>query len=276
MNIIRRVAKSIQYHFRKKIADPFWLWCNLYRTQIITGADHTHYKTLEQWLVNMHNKIGKYNGLQIIVWDLGLSKNERNELESRFSKFCEFKTFDYSKHPPWFNISINAGEYAWKPAIIKASLDIRSRRAKYLIWLDSGHLITDLDEFSLIFSLLNNRLIYSPPSSGNIHDWTHPKTLEYLKVDTWNIDLNELRNRSGGLLAFKTTNPNVKKLITNFSSLAHIKECIAPTGSSRENHRQDQAVYTLLYYQFINKYVGQLPTINSERYLGITGHNDID
>ena len=276
MNIIKRVANSIRYHFTKKISDPFLLWCNLYRTLIITGADHSHYKTLVQWLVNMQNKMVRHKGVQIIVWDLGLKNEERMELEKRFSKFCKFKTFDYSQHPPWFNISINAGEYAWKPAIIKASLDLKSYSAKYLIWLDSGHLITDLDEFSQLYPLLNDRHLYSPPSSGNIEDWTHPKTLEYLKVDAQDINIREQRNRSGGLLAFKISNSKVRELICEFSLLAHEKECIAPEGSSRKNHRQDQALFTILYYQYIKQYMSQLYTNNSERYLGITGHNDVD
>jgi hypothetical protein len=65
--------------------------------------------------------------------------------------------------------------------------------------------------------------------------------------------------------------------------LACIKECIAPHGSSRENHRQDQAVFTVLYY---NYHLAQLPkkdnmVVNRElfayligNYIGYSIHND--
>ena len=267
---------SIQYHAEKKILDPFFLSYNLHRTQIITGADSTHYKSLVQLLDNLQIQIGKYKGLKIIVWDLGLDKEQLIEIEKRFPKFCILKRFNYSQYPSWFNIKINAGEYAWKPTIIKASLDKKKSHFKYMIWLDSGNLVVNLDEFSLLFPLLNERLIYSPPSSGNIPAWTHPKTLEYFKVYEWNVDIRKFRNRSGGLLAFNISNPKVKEFIASFALLASQKDCIAPEGSSRKNHRQDQALFSLLYYQFMNKYMDQLLTNNSERYLGITAQNDVD
>jgi hypothetical protein len=48
------------------------------------------------------------------------------------------------------------------------------------------------------------------------------------------------------------------------------KEVIAPVGSSRANHRQDQSVFSILYY----KYVGSDAVSNV--FLGYTIHNDSD
>ena len=52
-----------------------------------------------------------------------------------------FKIFDYSKYPSWFNINIEAGQYAWKPVIIYDTfLEFQN---EIIIWMDAGNLIHD-------------------------------------------------------------------------------------------------------------------------------------
>ena len=80
-------------------------------------------------------------------------------------------------------------------------------------------------------------------------------------------------NRNGAILGFNITNPDVINFIKEFARCASIKDCIAPEGSSRQNHRQDQAVFTILYYDFVDKHTG-VEIGNS--YFDITIHNDID
>jgi hypothetical protein len=47
------------------------------------------------------------------------------------------------------------------------------------------------------------------------------------------------------------------------------KNCIAPNGSNRQNHRQDQAVFSILFYKYLNT------SSFSNNYLGYTIHNDV-
>ena len=46
----------------------------------------------------------------------------------------------------------------------------------------------------------------------------------------------------------------VRKLIKEWRDLALIKECICPDSSDRSNHRQDQAVLSILFYKYKDIY----------------------
>jgi hypothetical protein len=49
------------------------------------------------------------------------------------------------------------------------------------------------------------------------------------------------------------------------------RECIAPEGSDRSNHRQDQAVFTILYYKYQEKY----NFIDIDYYIDLKIHNKL-
>ena len=57
------------------------------------------------------------------------------------------------------------------------------------------------------------------------------------------------RNLNGACVAFDTRNQEVMAVISEWGRCALIKDCIAPPGSSRANHRQDQALLTVLAYR---------------------------
>ena len=83
---------------------------------IITGASDNHYLTL----MNMIDSFIKYNDRhKLIIYNLGLEETKWNNIKEKYNnKGFIFKIFDYSKYPEWFNINIEAGQYAWKPTII--------------------------------------------------------------------------------------------------------------------------------------------------------------
>lgn len=171
--------------------------------------------------------------------------------------------FDYSKYPGYVNINVNRGEYAWKPIIIH---QVCERYGGCVVWLDSGCLINKTTLTSL-YDLLQQTFIWTPPSSGTIKKWTHPKTIEYLQ---YRGSLN-LIPRSGGVVGVNYNNVNGKKLITEWKGAALVKECIAPAGSNRNNHRQDQAVLSILYYTY-------LETLNFKDiwdFYGVNCHRDV-
>ena len=230
---------------------------------IVTGASDNHYLTL----INMINSFIKYNEKNfLIIYNLGLSHDKWCTIKNMFNNnnFITFKIFDYSKYPEWFNINVEAGHYAWKPTIIyNTYLDNINEK---IIWMDAGNLIhnnlCDLDFF------LDNHYVYSATSSGNIKLWTHPLTIKYMNC-TW-IDKP---NRNAACLGFNCKIEKVKNLIKEFYNYAQIKDCIAPDGSSRKNHRQDQAVFSILFYKYdIFNYVN-----NDWKYhLGYSIHNDVE
>jgi hypothetical protein len=62
----------------------------------------------------------------------------------------------------------------------------------------------------------------------------------------------------------------VRELINQWKACALTKECIAPAGSSRQNHRQDQAVLSVLAQQY--DLTRKIPT----KFYGFKIHQDID
>ena len=56
-------------------------------------------------------------------------------------------------------------------------------------------------------------------------------------------------NLNAACVAFDPTNPKARQLAEEWARCAMDEYVIAPVGSSRENHRQDQALLTVLAYR---------------------------
>ena len=113
--------------------------------------------------------------------------------------------------------------------------------------MDTRNLYTD---FNKLIDVLKTNYIYIPISPGTIPKWTHPKCLKYM--DGYKYISKKPRN--GAVIGINYNINWVKKLIKEWKDLALIKECICPDGSYRSNHRQDQAVLTILYYKYRDIY----------------------
>jgi hypothetical protein len=238
------------------------------RVCITTGASQNHSKTLHQFLSSVD-----FEKFDCVVYDLGLEAETFAQIQRAYPlAYC--KVFDYSKYPDYYNIHINAGEYAWKPAILKEVLDeIKAGgfSTEILLWCDAGDLIKNRGLDTLIPVIYENK-VYSPISCDTLRRWTHPTCYKWFGIPSDSPFLN-LINRAGGLQGYCITEPSACKLISDSAQCASIRECIAPIGSSRENHRQDQAVLTILYYRFfINN-----PAFKICNYrLDVSFYNDID
>lgn len=208
------------------------------------------------------------------VYDLGDLTNEYKENLLKTFPNIIFKIFDYSKYPSYFNVQINAGEYAWKPAIINEVLEelnknINYEEDNYLFWCDAGNKI--VSNIDILLNITKNNKIYTPDSAGDIKLWTHFKVLNYFDLNN-NSDTLNFTNRNAAIISFYINSKEVQDLIKDYAKYAQIKEAICPEGSSRLNHRQDQALFTILYYFFIKKY-----NYNFENgKYSITNHNDCD
>ena len=225
---------------------------------IITGASNNHYFTLIQFIDSfIKNKVNE----NLIIYNLGIDEPRWIKLKEHYALYnFIFEVFDYSKYPYWFNININIGEYAWKPAIIHDVFNKFSN--EIIIWMDAGNIILDnLDNLRL--SIEENN-IHSGLTSGNIKMWTHMDTIKLLKCD------NVYRqNRNGACIGFNSKIDWVKEFIKLFYMCCSDKNIIAPPGSSRMNHRQDQAVFTILYYKYLDKNTAW------NEFIGYSIHNDI-
>lgn len=212
---------------------------------LVTGASQNHFKSLCQFLRSTEQySIWK----NVYVYDLGLNEESRVYLQTTFSIIL--RTFEYERYPSFFNINVKCGEYAWKPAIIKEIA--QEVQQGLLLWCDSGNRMTN--GIYRIMDLIKQQGIYSPDSNGNVQKWSHPGMLSYFSILKEDPILS-LCCRNGAILGFDLDQSCVVEVIAEYNRLAHIKECIAPEGSSRDNHRQDQALFTILYYRYTSNQV---------------------
>ena len=207
---------------------------------IITGASTNHYLSLQN-MIDSFIKFNIYN--MLIVYDLGIETHKYKDMLEKYQdrKNILFKVFDYSKYPEWYNIEIEAGQYAWKPAIIQeVSLEYNN---EILLWMDAGNII--LSDLKVLENYIYQYGVYSSVSLGNIARLTFPATIKYMNC-TW----TDVLNRNGACLGFNMKDNKVKVFLREYCNYCSIKECISPEGSSRANHRQDQSIFTILFYKY--------------------------
>ncbi|KAK5828809.1 hypothetical protein F5H01DRAFT_328935 [Linnemannia elongata] len=192
---------------------------------------------------------------------------------------------DFKKYPDFWQLGTSTrGEYGWKAGIIEevsqrvlASppsgilplADLRHQHPEsapplsnnnptantttkgdrheqgIVLWLDSG------DRISVPFlrwlpSFLLQNGMWSPQSQDDMETWTHPGLFNYYHDSLDNYDPKE-SNCNGAAMAFDVRNHTMRDgIMREWVQCARIKDCIAPEGSSRANHRQDQAALTYL------------------------------
>lgn len=226
---------------------------------LVTGASSSHFKSLLQLLCS----IAEHEpDMPVVAYDLGLHPYERAEVAALFPQY-RLPRFDFRRYPAHVDLGRERGQYAWKPIIV---WQVLARVAGPVCWMDAGNVLTA--RLNGIRSALAVRGFYSPVSKGTINDWTHPGMLDYFGVDAqWAAGR---RNLSGACIAFHPRNLRALKLAKAWRDGALIKRCIAPRGSSRANHRQDQALLTVLAHRsgFPDAILREKP--------GFVIHQDID
>lgn len=232
---------------------------------IVTGASQNHLRTLNQMVQTFFNFYKNSTTDTLIVYNLGISENDWTKFKEKYAEYTNiiYKIFDYSLYPSYLNININAGEYAWKPVIVYDTCT--EYNGEIVVWMDAGNKIKNKLDPLCDFILTNH--IHSSVSGGNIKEWTHPKTIEYMKCENVFAE-----NRNAACIGLNTKTDFIKDLVKEWRDFALIKECIAPEGSGRHNHRQDQAVFSILFDKYQQKY--KFNSIN--QFINYSIHNDID
>ncbi|CAO3672901.1 unnamed protein product [Umbelopsis ramanniana] len=99
--------------------------------------------------------------------------------------------------------------------------------------------------------------------------WAHGLIKDCLITNEQKSAYADYINCNGAIIGFDTNNATVvSEIMTPWYQCALDKDCIAPPGSSRHNHRQDQAALTFLVYRSGRQCFGP-PNV-----WGITTHKD--
>ncbi len=204
---------------------------------VVTGASSNHFDVLLDFLRNVQ----RYNSdkIPVFVYDLGLLSTEHEWLSHHCD--CIVRTFAYQSYPEYFNVQISRGEYAWKPVIIKEMLDTS---AKLVLWLDAGDRLTSSTTLPQAFQRIASAGFLTTRTSGTTQTWVHPDTRKFLKAERMNAPMC-----NGAIVGFDASHVLYDSVVKPWQQCALTQACIAPFGSSRANHRQDQAVLTVLLKQ---------------------------
>lgn len=214
---------------------------------IVSAASQNHYRSLKQFLGTVDTTLHT-----CYVYDLGLNQESVDELTRDFNVI--FRKFNYAAYPPYFNIHIDRGVFAWKPAIIKEvmdDIDLDAYPHSILLWCDSGNFIEDKTLIDLKELVVKSR-IHSTESDGNLDRWTQPGTFQHMGISPEDPMHGE-QMRNAAIIALYITDVEVRKFVQEFNRLAHIKDCIAPPGWTYNNHRWDQSILSILYYKFFRE-----------------------
>jgi uncharacterized protein DUF1647 len=213
---------------------------------VVTAASSNHAGPLRYMLESLRRLHAR-----VECYDLGLSAADVRALP-RWAGLLYHK-FEYAAYPPHLDVAVNAGEYAWKPVIVADVVDrVRAAGAPDdVLWSDAGSYFDALEPIAARVRASDG--VWVRASSGTMRQWTHPAMFARLGVDADRYAAR--RNADATLVGFATgsASPSIRQrlydaVIAPWKACALDRDCIAPAGSSRRNHRQDQAVLSYLVH----------------------------
>jgi hypothetical protein len=214
---------------------------------VVTASSSNHFGALVQMLKSLAPL-----PVRVECYDLGLTDAERRSLPQW--ERATYHTFDYAAYPSFMDVAVNAGEYAWKPVIVADAVE-RARaegEGSDVLWADSGCFFHRAD--TIAHRLAESDGVWVRTSPGTMKQWTHPLTFGYLNADP--EEFGPKPNADATLIGFAVGSGGpaareraYREIVLPWKACAMAKDCIAPPGSSRRNHRQDQAVLSYLVHR---------------------------
>ncbi len=214
---------------------------------VVTAASSNHFGALVQMLTSLRDLDAR-----VECYDIGLTAAEAAALP-RWPRAIH-RTFDYDAHPAYMQVTVNAGEYAWKPVIVAEVVDRVRASAEPcdVLWADAGCYFESID---VIKARIAATGLWVRRSAGTMREWTHPGMFAWLGADPdaygakINADATLVGFSLGSASAPDAAEQLYQGLVVPWRDCAMAKECIAPAGSSRKNHRQDQSVLSYLVHR---------------------------
>lgn len=238
----------------KRVTHPVLPKPTTFPFTIVTASSANHLCSLENFLYSLYDlrsQVDVDEFPRIVVYNIGMNRTQLPVMDQFLENGLvdDLETFNYFKYPRFWDVAINAGEYAWKTGIVhEASIKYTKDSNGILVWLDAGNIVTPEFLRSIATVIRKSGGFWSPRSSKHMAQWTHPGMYEYYDADPEEYARNS--NCNGAAIGFDTSNKTIMDtIIRPWLDCGLDKNCIAPPGSSRINHRQDQAALTFLAYR---------------------------
>lgn len=219
--------------------------------RIITAANDSYINTLVNFIESF---VHQFDPAILIVYNLGWNPSNTERIQKIQESFpFTIKEMDYTFYPEHVNINVFHGlycSYAFKPVILFNEANETTNRDKILIWMDSANRF-DPNTIERICNTVQRDGIYTPTS-------TEKRTIESIELNhpdtVMKMGLSEeehktdLKSVSANLVAFDNRCPKARDIIQKWYTYSLQKDIIMPEGSSRNNHRQDQTVLSILIH----------------------------
>ncbi|GFO15081.1 hypothetical protein PoB_004158600 [Plakobranchus ocellatus] len=215
-------------------------------TIIASAASSSHYDEMQMMFKNLHfTVIPKLTNFHIVLFDIGLSQEERLMTESKCR--CQVINFDFSLFPQHV---ADRHCYAWKPLLIRAMF---ARARKLVVWQDAS--VRWGQRFKVI---LQRTQVYGLQVFVGNGDKVTANTLhemfEYMEEEECLFEwVPEICN---AVAVYRTDNLNRRAIVNPWSRCALERSCICPQEPAtcrrcsklrpKRCHRFDQSALTLL------------------------------
>lgn len=169
---------------------------------IATASSDNHYEQLRRFLCDLQPIRDEMPHLRIRVADVGLNERQRALLSDlhRRNFIDEFSVMDFALHPPWWDIKVAVGEYAFKIQALWDTVKIAGVEAKragfgsyHVVWLDAGDSF-DRAGLDAIVAATKKTGFTSDETDGPASKWTYPAMADYFQEHEPQWDMSDWKN----------------------------------------------------------------------------------
>mmetsp|Transcript_2473 Transcript_2473/g.8900 ORF Transcript_2473/g.8900 Transcript_2473/m.8900 type:complete len:924 (+) Transcript_2473:571-3342(+) len=154
------------------------------------------------------------------------------------------RPFLYGAYPSHMVVGKTHHTFAWKAAALATVIE---ECEGPVLWLDAGCIVHG--QLTEVRRLVKETGFVSTYTTGVIREWTHPRMIEEMTSGMNQKDREELmdqQNLSGSIIGFDASNEDVLDgIFEPWRKCSWDKDCIAPEGADKTNHRYDQAALSL-------------------------------
>ncbi|KAK3798337.1 hypothetical protein RRG08_063351 [Elysia crispata] len=212
---------------------------------IASAVSSNHYNEMQMMFKNLHETVfPTLRNFQVILFDIGLSPEERRQTEKKCR--CQVITFNFDLFPPHV---LDRHCYAWKPLIVRALI---ARAKKLVIWQDAS--VRWMPRFKVILERAKVYGLQMFVGGGDkVTANTLRETFEYMQEQECVFEsVSEIAN---AVALFRADVFNTLAVLTPWSRCALEPSCICPQDPAivrycrrlrpQRCHRFDQSALTL-------------------------------
>lgn len=208
-------------------------------------------KQFYSMLASVSHAFDVYNFSALTILDFGLTESDIMELQQFLQ--CRhldsipvyYRVFSFSSCPTWISMTecATSGGMSWKAI---SYLDATFQWNGITLWIDPGRMLEE--RFKQDLEYVKEEGLYSTRSSGTVEQWTHPSSIHFLKryFSVSHISMNHTIVLGAYVLVDPRNETIRHRILYPYYQCAFTKNCIQPRGTTRQDHRGEEAILSLL------------------------------